>query len=122
LANCTRRASPTELTLTCNPKVEGGYLTVFHPRGQLSDQELVAAGFPPELLVALHGFRMGSNAAIYVFPYSPSEAPSWTTSQVHSVRIPQLIVVRVSAKSFLDLVLTSDADGISVAAAHPVPH
>jgi len=121
LADCTRRSSPTDLTLFCDPDVRGGYLAVLHPPGELSSRELLAAGVPPEYLATVGQLRIGSNAAIYVVPFSRSRRPSRTTSQMHHVLIPKVIVVQVAPGNALQLVLGSDADGLSVVAAEAVP-
>ena len=121
LANCTRKASPTNLTLLCDPQVKGGYVAVLHPPGELSNRQLLAAGLPQELVVTVGQLRLGSNAAILVIPFSPTERPSRTTSQMHYVLIPKAIVAKVPPGQLLKLSLTVDGYGTSVAAADPVP-
>jgi hypothetical protein len=121
LARCTERASQRgTLSMSCDPKVPGGYLAILYPQGEVSDQDLTSAGVPPRLLGTLRRFRLGTNPAIYVFPDSSSQLPSRTTSQMHHVRFPKLIVVHVPPEGSLELVLERDAQGLSVIAAHPV--
>lgn len=94
IANCIVRgveaapAASEPFTLRCDIDLPGGYLVLFHPEGELSDEQLLAAGLPRERLAELRSLRLGPWPSIYVLPNDPKQALSRTTSQRSAVGIP----------------------------------
>ena len=86
----------------CDLGMPGSYLVVLHPKGTLSDEELVSGGLPQALLPELRTLRLGENPAIFVIATDPqvtgtgatrSTRSTWTTSQMHFVQFDRLMVL-----------------------------
>lgn len=104
LAECMERATKAgELSSSCDLEVSGGYVVVLHPAGELTDEELTAAGVPPDLVPSVRSMRNAQNGAIYVF--ADSEPASRTTYQNNFVTIPKALGVRVDGGRPLTLEL-----------------
>jgi len=73
LEKCIHRAvlqlkRPGEIvTTTCDLKLPGRFVIVFHPPGTLGQEELTMAGMPESLVPELRAMRLRGDPAIYVF-------------------------------------------------------
>lgn len=124
MARCMERAaksldgaSADRTSYTCQPhsQIQGQYLVVLHPEGQLSDDELTQGGVPAGLLPFLRQFRNGDEAAVYVFPGESVRAASRTTYQKNFVKIPRLIVLEKETRGPVEIELAKTAEGKEVA-------
>jgi len=79
--------------------VPGGCVVVLHPDGDLTNEQLIAAGLSQNQVEAVRGLRLGANAAIYVLSKDPKTPNSRTTYQGSFVRIPEVMVVAISTKT-----------------------
>jgi hypothetical protein len=86
-----RESGPVQVT--CELGIPCGYVVFLHPGGDLTDEQLIAAGLPQSLVDDVRRLRLGSDPAIYVLPNDPATPSSRTTYQQSFLRIPQAMVV-----------------------------
>ncbi len=114
LATCLERSikaaagSRAMVHASCDIKIEGRYIVVLHPAGELSSDELVQAGLPDALVPELRAMRMLGNPAIYViaadknvsgYGAGRSVMSSRTSVQSAFVQINTLMVVTKNKQS-----------------------
>lgn len=93
------------IQVACELDVPRGCVVVFHPDGDLTTEQLIAAGLSQSQVEAIRGLRLGSHAAIYVLSNDPATPNSRTTYQRSFVRIPQVMVVARSSTEPLEVSL-----------------
>lgn len=100
---------------TCRLGIAGRYSVVLHPDRRLSEDELVAAGLPVEVVGTLRSIHAQGpqGATIYVIPEKGHSFPSSTTSQKHWVSLPKVLMHRTDG-SHVELVLRRTERGIEV--------
>ncbi len=87
---------------SCELGVDGGYVVLLHPEGNQTDDQLIEAGLPADMIDEVRALRLGPEEAIYVFPNDPAVLPSRTTYQRRYVSIPEAMV---AVKASLDPVV-----------------
>jgi hypothetical protein len=80
--------------ISCDPRAGGAYTLVLLPQGPLDESRLRSAGVSEAEIDQLRALRFTENPAILVLPQAPAERPSRTTSQMHTLEIPVLMVLR----------------------------
>lgn len=122
LAKCMRSGAKhlaaraeSALVQDCRLGVAGRFTVVLHPEQSLTEDELVAAGLPVELVGALRAIedRGMQGATIYVFPEDGYRFPTTTTSQKRSVSIPKVLALRTDGTR-VELVLRRTDRGVEV--------
>lgn len=78
---------------------------MLHPEGDLTTEQLVAAGLTPSQAEEIHKLRLNSIASIYVLTNDPEALPSRTTYQGGFVRIPQVLVAARSSNEAFTVIL-----------------
>lgn len=108
LEKCLARAVKQETTrgalviASCDLKITGRYVVVMHPPGEVSNEELVYAGLPENLVPELRAMRLRGSPAMYVIAAdrtvtgigaSRSVLSSRTTEQSTFIEINHLMVI-----------------------------
>lgn len=107
----------TTIQASCDLRLEGSYIVILHPAGELSDAQLIEAGLPAAVIPELRAMRIGDNASIYVISADAKGTgtdrtvlSSRTTSQNKFVKIDHLIVAaKTSQPVAIDVVGTTGA-------------
>ncbi len=103
---------------SCALEIPGGYVAVCHPEGDLTSEQLLAAGLTQSQVKVVRDLRGGTNAAIYVLSNDPKTPDSRTTYQRNFVRIPQIMVAVKSAREPLEISLDTEAEGRLIKSIH----
>lgn len=122
LAKCMKKAakalarqSESARIESCRLGLVGRFTVVLHPGEALSEDQLVAAGLPVEVVGALRALhaRGPAGATIYVLPEEGHEFPTTTTSQKHWVSFPRVLFLRTESAR-VDVVLRRTDAGTEV--------
>ena len=108
-----KRSSGATSTSPCDVALEGSYVLVLHPDGELPDTTLLEAGLPKTALSELRALRLGPNESVYVIPLEGHEPPSRTTYQARFVSIPKLLV-KVNTNRSVSLTVGRTGSDIAV--------
>lgn len=114
-AKALARQSESARIESCRLAWSGRFTVVLHPDQPLSEDQLVAAGLPVEVVGALRALqtRGSSGATIYVLPEDGHNFPTTTTSQKYWVGIPRVLFSKTEGAR-IELVLRRTASGTEV--------
>ena len=104
LAYCLEHAvKANQEEVDCKLGLPRGGVGVLHPDGDLTSEQLVAAGLTASQAEEIRQLRLNAFASIYVLTNDPEALPSRTTYQRGFVRIPQLLVAARSSNEAFTL-------------------
>ncbi len=112
-ANKLASTGDSESSRDCDLGLQGHYVVVLYPAKDPADSDLSRVGMSDPVKQTVRRLRLGPWESIYVIPQEKQEAPSRTTSQKHSVIIPELIAID-KYDDDVSVILRKTPDGIVV--------